>query len=155
VFSQFTRQGVAIGALVFATAAAASPGTALPADTAITESELVAWVLEANANLASLRAAAEAATFRIDPAGSLDDPMLSYGAAPRTAGSGRFNQRVEFSQRIPWPGTLKAREAVAGFEAAAVAGSVDALRLEVAAQTRSAHAQWRFVREALAIHHET
>jgi len=155
VFSHITLQSVAIGALVFTAAAAASPGITLPADQAISESELVAWVLEANANLASLRAAADAATFRIDPAGSLEDPMLSYGAAPRTAGSGRFNQRVEFSQRIPWPGTLKTREAVARFEAAAVEGSVDALRLEVAAQTRSAHAQWRFVHEALAIHHET
>lgn len=154
MFSYNTRQGIAIGALVFAAAAAASPETALP-DQAISESELVAWVLEANANLASLRAAAEAATFRIDPAGSLDDPILSYGAAPRTAGSGRFNQRVEFSQRIPWPGTLKTRGAVARFEAAAVEGSVDALRLEVAAQTRSVHAQWRFVHEALAIHYET
>jgi len=155
VFSQITRQGVAIGALVFTAGTAAWPGTALPADQAITESELVARVLQANASLASLRAAAEAATFRIDPAGSLDDPMLGYGAAPQTAGSGRFNQRIEFSQRIPWPGTLKARETVARFEAAAAEGSVDALRLEVAAQTRSAHAQWRFVHEALVIHHET
>lgn len=121
----------------------------------ITESELVRQVLESNPGLASLRAASDAASYHLDPAGSLDDPMLSYGTAPRTAGSGRFSQRIEVSQRIPWPGTRDAREAVARYEAAAARQDVEALKVEVAAQARSAHAQWRFVHEALDIHQAT
>lgn len=115
---------------------------------------LVDWVIEANPGIAALNAAAEAALYRVEPAGSLDDPMLGYGLAPRTVGADRLNQRVEFSQRIPWPGTLDAREAVARYEAAAAKGDREALELEVIAQARSAHAQWRFVDEALVIHHE-
>lgn len=114
---------------------------------------LVDWVVEANPGVAALKSAAEAAMYRVEPAGSLDDPMLSYGVAPRTADSDRLNQRVEFSQRIPWPGTLDAREAVARYEAAAAEGDREALKLEVIAQARSAHAQWWFVHDALAIHH--
>ena len=114
---------------------------------------LVDWVVEANPGVAALAAAAEAARHRIDAAGSLDDPMLSYGVAPRTLDSGRVNQRFEFSQRIPWPGTLDARETVARFAAAAAAGDREARELEVIAQARSAHAQWWLAGEALAIHH--
>ncbi len=159
-----TRHCAPLGAVVLATwtswATAAAPsasaaGAATVQEATITEVELVEQVLEANPGLASLRAAAEAATYRIEPAGSLDDPMLSYATAPRTAGTNRLNQRVEFSQRFPWPGTLDAREAVARYEAAAAGGDVESLELEVVAQTRSAHAQWRFVHEALVIHHET
>jgi len=163
VQSSITRQSVALGPLILATwtswvgaaAPTASVAEALIHEATLTEAELVEQVLQANPGLASLRAAAEAAIYRIEPAGSLDDPMVSYAAAPRTAGSGRLNQRVEFSQRIPWPGTLDTREAVARYEAAAAQGDAESLELEVVAQARSAHAQWRFVHEALAIHHET
>ena len=114
---------------------------------------LVDQIVAANPSVAALAAAAEAARYRVEPAGSLDDPMLSYGLAPRTVDSDRLNQRFEFSQRIPWPGTLDARATVARHEAAAAAGDHEALKLEVIAQARAAHAQWWFVHEALAIHH--
>lgn len=137
--------------------AGAAPQSAAGFDpaTALTEEQLATRVVAANPGVAALRFAAAAAAHRIDAAGALDDPMLSYAAAPRTLGTDRFNQRVEFSQRIPWPGTLAARRAVARFEAAAARGDLEALQLEIAAQARSTHAQWRFVAEALAIHHET
>ena len=114
---------------------------------------LAKWVVEANPGVAALASAAEAASYRVEPAGSLDDPLLSYGFTPRTLDSDRLNQRVEFGQRIPWPGTLAARQAVARHKAAAAAGDRAALELEVIAQARSAHARWWFVREALEIHH--
>jgi len=114
---------------------------------------LVDQVVAANPSVAALASAAEAARYRVEPAGSLDDPMLSYGLAPRTVDSDRLNQRFEFSQRIPWPGTLDARETVARHEAAGAAGEHEALKLEVISQARAAHAQWWFVHEALAIHH--
>lgn len=121
----------------------------------LTAGQLAQWVLEANPGLASAVAAAEAAAHRIEPAGSLDDPVLSYATAPFTAGSGRLNQKIEFGQEIPWPGTLRAQEAAARHEANAIDKDVDALRLRVVAQAKSAHAEWRFLEEALSVHHET
>jgi len=122
----------------------------------LTANNLASWVIEANPGLAAIQAAAEAAAYRIDPAGSLDDPTLNYGVAPLTAGADRgLNQKLDFSQKIPWPGTLAAREAAARHEAVSADRDVDALRLRVVAQAKSAYAEWRFVDEGLAIHHAT
>jgi len=125
-------------------------------DQHLTAEKLAEWVIKANPGLASLHAAAEAAAYRIDPAGSLEDPRLSYGTAPLTSGSDTgLDQKIDFSQKIPWPGTLAARESVARHEAVAADRDVDALKLRVIAQTKSAYAEWRFVDEALDIHHAT
>ncbi len=122
----------------------------------LTADQLVTWVLESNPGLAAIQAAADAAAYRIDAAGSLDDPLLSYGIAPLTADASRgLNQKLEFSQKIPWPGTLAAREAAAQHDAIAADRNVEALRLRVIAQAKSAYAEWRFVDEGLAIHHAT
>ncbi len=119
-----------------------------------TAADLVSWVLEANAGLAGIRAAAEAAAYRIEPAGSLDDPMLSYGLAPLTsAHSGGPDQKVDVSQKIPWPGTLAARESGARYEAVAADRDADALQLQIVAQAKSAHAEWRFIEDGVAVHH--
>lgn len=122
----------------------------------LTAESLASWVLATNPGLAAMEAAADAAAYGIEPAGSLDDPMLSYGAAPLTAGADRgLNQRVDISQKIPWPGTLAARESVARFEAVAAERDFDSLRLQIIARAKSAYAEWRFVDSALDIHHAT
>lgn len=127
-----------------------------PSGQPFTAASLVSKVLEANPGLAAIQSAAAAAAYRIDPAGSLDDPILSYAVAPLTARADRsLNQKFEFSQKIPWPGTLAAREAAARHEAFSADRDVDALRLRIIAQTKSAYAEWRFVDEGLAIHHAT
>ncbi len=141
--------------LVWSNSAAQEPAS-LGAGQPITAEQLAAWVLEANPGLAAARAAAESAAYRVDLAGALDDPMLSYGAAPGTANSNRgLNQKLDFSQKIPWPGTLAAREAAARHEAVAADRDVEALRLQVVARAKSAYAEWRFVDEGVAIHHAT
>lgn len=123
-------------------------GPALTADT------LAAWTLQANPGLAAALASAESAAFRIDPAGSLDDPVLSYSAAPNTADSPRgLQQKLDFSQKIPWPGTLATRQEAARHEAAASDLELDALRLEVIAKAKSAYAEWRYIGQAFEIHH--
>jgi outer membrane protein TolC len=125
-------------------------------DQPITAEQLAAWVLEANPSLAAAQAAADSAAYRIDAAGAFDDPILSYGVAPGTANGNRgLNQKLDFSQKIPWPGTLAARQAAARHEAIAADRDVDALRLQVIAQAKSAYAEWRFIGEGLAIHHAT
>lgn len=122
----------------------------------LTAEQLATWVLEANPGLIAIQAAAEAAAYRIDPAGALDDPVLSYGVAPLTHESNRgLNQKFDFSQKIPWPGTLAARETAARHDAFAASRGVDMLQLRVIAQTKSAYAEWHFIHEALSIHHAT
>jgi len=67
---------------------------------ALTAEQLVAAVLTRNPGLQGLAAAAEAADYRITPAGALDDPMLTYAGAPKTAGGPRgFQERVELSHK--------------------------------------------------------
>jgi len=130
--------------------------TGFKTDQNLTADQLVSWVLEVNPGLAAIQAAAEAAAYRIDPAGALDDPVLSYGIAPLTHNASQgVNQRFDFSQKIPWPGTLSAREAVARNDALAVSSEADMLQLLVITQTKSAYAEWHFIHEALSIHHAT
>ena len=118
---------------------------------------LVIMVLQENPGIAELNAAADAAAFSVEPAGSIDDPVFSYALAPRTFGSeGQgLNQKIELSQSIPWPGTLAAREQAARSSAMAANESVNALRLHVAALARSAYAEWYFTHQALEIHNST
>ncbi len=123
----------------------------------LTPDLLVALVLRVNPGIAELSAAAKAAAFSVEPAGSLDDPVFSYAFAPRTFGrEGQgLNQKIELSQSIPWPGTLAAREQVARSSAVAANEGVDALRLHVAALSRGAYAEWYFTHRALEIHEAT
>ncbi len=123
----------------------------------LTPGSLVDLVLRVNPGIAELSAAAEAAVFSVEPAGSLDDPVFSYAMAPRTFGrEGQgLNQKIELSQSIPWPGTLAAREQSARSSAIAANESVDALRLHIAALAQSAYAEWYFTHRALEIHEST
>lgn len=151
---------VALAALSGAVTAQGStvPGALAEPDTGepLTAERLVVLVLAANAGLAAAEAAATAAAHRIDPAGSLDDPMLSYGVAPLTAGADRsLNQRIDVSQRIPWPGTLDARESAARYEEIAARQDADAARLRLTMQAKVALAEWRYVDSAFEIHHAT
>ncbi|GJL76584.1 TolC family protein [Nitrosomonas sp.] len=125
-------------------------------DQYLTAEQLASLVLEVNPGLAAIQATAEAAAYRIDPAGALDDPVLSYGIAPLTHDSSRgINQRFDVSQKIPWPGTLAARKAAARNDALAVSSEADMLQLLVITQTKAAYAEWHFIHEALNIHHAT
>lgn len=154
-------RSVAVCVAFIVTGSAASADPAVQNTTAeyaerMTADGLASRVLEANPGLVAIEAAAEAAAYRVDPAGSLDDPMLSYGVAPLTADADRsLNQRVDFNQKIPWPGTLAARESAARYDAMAAERDVDALRLRVIAQAKAAYAEWYFVHAALDIHYAT
>lgn len=149
MISQRTAAVLAVGVLGAAPSAAQQNAEAPALGPTLTASTLVDRVLAQNAGLTAAEAAAEAAAYRIEPAGSLDDPVLSFGAAPR---SSEYN--VDFSQRLPWPGTLSAREAAARHAASAVDRSVDAERLALTAAAKQAYAEWYFVARGLEIHGE-
>lgn len=109
-------------------------------------------VLARNASLEAMRQAVVGAAARIRPAGSLNDPMLSVSATPRTFGTaGGPNGDIEVSQSFPWWGTLNARREVARADAEAMGQDFDALRLRLAALARGAFADWVYVHHALEI----
>ena len=136
---------------------AAETDTTIYFEDQLTEQQLVTLVLQLNPGIAELNAAAQAAAFSVEPAGSLDDPEFSYAFAPQTFGrEGQgLNQKIELSQRIPWPGTLAAREKAAQLSALAASEGVGALRLHVVALARGAYAEWYFTHRALEIHEST
>lgn len=137
-------------------AAVSGAPPALETGPLLTADRLVAMVLDANAGLAAADAAANAAAHRVEPAGALDDPMLSYGVAPLTAGADRsLNQSIDVSQKIPWPGTLAARESAARHGEIAARRNAESWRLRLTAEAKSAYAEWRYVASALDIHHAT
>lgn len=133
-------------------AAELSPHTA----TTLSVERLVSDVLRDNPGIAAMRAAADAAGARIESAGALDDPMVSYLIAPNTAGEPNrgLNQNLQISQKFPWPGTLDLRSAVASAEAKSADEQVADTRLRLAAQARADFAQWYYVHRALAINAE-
>ncbi|MGH8042914.1 MAG: TolC family protein [Rudaea sp.] len=132
---------------------AASP---LPEPTSLSVERLVHEVFRDNPGIAAMRAAADAAGARVESAGALEDPMLSYMAAPNTAGGPRqgLNQNAQISQAIPWPGTLDLRVRAARADAQSADRQVDDMRLRLAAATRGVYAQWYYVHRALAVNAE-
>ena len=147
--------GLASGFLVTAMAVAAPQSHSPDAEylrAPLTAEAFTEAVLGHNASLEAMRQAVVAAAAEVKPASSLDDPMLSVSAAPRTFGiGGGPNGDVEVSQSLPWWGTLNARREVAQADAAARGEDFDALRLQLAALARGAFADWVYVHRALDI----
>lgn len=151
--------GLAIGFVAAVTAVAAVPYlSSSPASdegslqAPLTAQVLTEAVLAHNASLEAMRQAVVAVVAQVRPAGSLDDPVLSVSAAPRTFGTtGGPNGDVEVSQSFPWWGTLDARREVARADAEARGEDFAALRLRVAALARGAFADWVYVHRALEI----
>ncbi len=117
---------------------------------------LVQQVLQRNPGIGAMRAAADAAGARVESAGALDDPMVSYAVAPNTAGGPRqgLNQNLQISQRFPWPGTLALRSKVAAAEAESADDQVADLCLRLAARARADYVEWYYVHRAVAINAE-
>ena len=148
--------GLTFGLLV-TVAAVAGTRSSVPVDedpptAPLTAEAFAEAVLAHNASLEAMRQAVIAAVVQVKPAGSLDDPMLSVSAAPRTFGTaGGSNGDVEVSQSFPWWGTLDVRRQVARAEAEATSQDFDALRLRLTALARGAFADWVYVHRALDI----
>jgi outer membrane protein TolC len=101
--------------------------------TTLDRAALVEGVLARNPDVESARQAWRAALAEYPQAGSLEDPMLSYGIAPLSlSGDMRVGQRVELSQKIPWPGKRRLAGEVALAEAEAAKGELEEVRLELA-----------------------
>lgn len=114
---------------------------------------LAAAVLERNPGVAAQRAALRAARSRVEPAGSLDDPMLTVAAAPATFDDRELDPRgrIEVSQSLPWPGTLDARRAEAEARADVEGANLAGLELHLREAALTAFADWYRVHRELAV----
>lgn len=115
--------------------------------------EYVAEVLRRNPTLAAARHALEAALARYPQVTALDDPMFGYAAAPGSIGSDAvdFAQRIELSQRFPWPGKLALRGDVALSEAEARAEDLRTARDQLLQEAKSAFFHLYYVYRAIEI----
>lgn len=94
---------------------------------------LVRAVLERNPSVEAARHAVAAARARERQVVALDDPLLSYGVAPRSvAGDAPLGYEARLSQRFPFPGTRSLRGAVARAEGEVAESDAERLRLELA-----------------------
>ena len=119
----------------------------------LTATQLVAEVLKANPQLEVAQATWKASVARIAQQSSFDDPMLSYTMAPLTIGNNQtqYGQRIEISQKLPWPGKLHLRNEVASHKAEAVRETINGLRLKLSATARSLFADWYYIYQAINI----
>lgn len=150
IFNQGGESFPAIPARPLSGASRANP---LQADLVLSSTQLISAVLAANPQLEVVRAIWQASVARIDQQSALDDPMLAYSMAPQTVGSPQtaFGQRIEISQKIPWPGKLRLREEAATHEAQAASENIDALRLFIAATAKTLFADWYYIHQAIGI----
>ena len=123
---------------------------------ALTPQALMAAIEASNPDLQSVAAAAEAAAFRIEPAGALADPMLNYAIAPNSIGSDiGVRHTGQFSQPIPWPGKRELRRTVATHRAEAAAQDVDVTRLQLFATAHKSFAEWHYLHRAIEVNAAT
>lgn len=110
---------------------------------------LIELVVDRNPSLRAAYRAWEAARAEIPIASSLDDPQVSLSVAPRSlpASSPRSGEILRVSQRLPYPGTLRRRAAVAEATASAVRQHLEATRLRLATESSRLYDHlWRIAR---------
>lgn len=115
-------------------AATHAPLAALDGAKQLDRRALIDAVLAENRDLEAARQAWHAAAAEVPAATSLDDPMLSYELAPLSIGAANvpFGQRVELTQKLPFPGKRALAGDAAVADAEAMRADYQAARLELA-----------------------
>lgn len=120
-------------------------GLALAASTATATPDVETFVAEALESHPSVTAAqrrAVAATYRVEPAGAWDDPMLNVGVMNlpydplSLSATPMSGVEVGLSQRIPWPGKRALAEDVARAAAAVAEEGVEEQKNQLGAAVR-------------------
>jgi outer membrane protein, heavy metal efflux system len=127
-------------------------------DAELDRAELVRAVLARNPDVESARQAWRATLAEVRQASALEDPMLSYGLAPLSVGGDApFGQRVELSQKLPWPGKRRLAGEAAIAEAEAMKGELDSVRLELALMASNLYEDFYTIARSLEVnqhHHD-
>ena len=121
----------------------------------LTPQQLVAEVLQANPQLEIAQATWEAALARVAQHASFEDPTFSYSMAPLTIEDSRtdYGQRIEISQKLPWPGKLNLRSETASYKADAINQSIQDLQLKLSLATNALFIDWYIIHQAIDINH--
>jgi len=144
---------ILIGILMQNTATAANEKNAFFNTQQLDVQTLVASVLQRNPDIPALEALWRAENSRIEQVSALDDPMMMYSIAPRTAGEpiNNLRQSISLSQQMPWPGKLALRGDAARFEAKSSFENIDKKRLELILLSKQLFTDWYFIHAALRI----
>ncbi|UVT18259.1 MAG: TolC family protein (plasmid) [Nitrospira sp.] len=119
--------------------------------------DLIPEALAKNPELVAARKQWEAATNRITPARSLDDPILSVQLwnFPQTFNVTQTGNTIfGFSQNVPFPGKLALKGDVASRSADMTAQVVRAKERELVARLKQAYYELFLAQKAVQIHHE-
>ncbi len=128
-----------------------------PLRTRLVLSELIQEVLARNPELVVARQQWEAATNRITPARSLDDPILSVQLwnVPQTFNVTQAGNTIfGFSQNLPFPGKLALKGDVASRSADMAEQVVRGKEWELVARLKQAYYDLFLTHKAIQIHHE-
>lgn len=117
---------------------------------------LVAAVLNRNKAIEAARRAWLASAEVPSQARGLQNPRLSYSFAPQSVGSDsvRYGQRIDFSQRLPYPGKRRLQREVAEAVAAAAGHDLEAIRLSLATVSSLLYDDYYVVERAIEINDE-
>jgi outer membrane protein TolC len=123
--------------------------------------EALSLARTSNPALRAARLRADVAAERVPQAGALPNPMLGFGLMNRqiadfgSTAEPMLQNRIEFSQRLPWPGKLGFSED--RWELLASAGALDAEETELAllARVKAVYYQLAFMDRALIIMQNT
>jgi outer membrane protein TolC len=119
--------------------------------------ELIQMVLARNPELMAARKQWEAATNRITPARSLDDPILSvqlWNIPQPFKATQADNSIFGLSQNLPFPGKLALKGDVASRSAEMTEQTVRAKERELVVRLKQAYYDLFFAQKAVQIHHE-
>ncbi|MQX53996.1 TolC family protein [Alcanivorax sediminis] len=149
----FARWWLLLAGLVIA-----SPGWADEAcvKLATTTEGVVKQALTCNLTQQAFSARQQAAQYRSEASGRLDDLRLSVSVAPNTFGNDQLDDGyiVELSQPLPWPGTLNLDRQLADDRTASIQALTAHHQVELARQLRLALARREYRRQRLAINRE-
>jgi len=111
---------------------------------------LVAEALGRNPTMAQRQATVRAAGLRIQPAGTLPDPMVEVGTIDPFQKFHGFSQtQFELLQEIPWPGLLGAQSGMARAVETEARAEVGSTRRQVTAAVAAAYYRLRYLVTAL------
>ncbi len=115
--------------------------------------QLIQAVLTRNPSIEAKTLAWQASQSRIKQVSAFDDPMLSYFFAPETQNlkNQDFGQKIQLSQKLPWPGKRELRGDSARYKAKANQKNIESLRLQLIVSSVSAFADWYYIHEAIRI----
>lgn len=122
----------------------------------LTLEEVIHAAIENNPSLIAIRHKVREVVEKYPQAAALDDPMMGVGLFPATVGASGsdFSYKLDFSQRIPYPGKLELKGNEAMAEAVAALGDFSSAKLELVRMVKTAYLELYFAHRAIEINME-